>query len=104
MRLSSFLASVSLAAFAGHGAAPASGHDAATGWSYPYSCCSLLDCYRISADEVRAVEGGWLILATGEVRSHPETRASPDGLFHRCSTNGDRKAKTICLFTPHHGS
>lgn len=75
-------------------------HDAVTGWQYPYECCSAADCYEITERDVRPVPGGWLIVATGEVRPADKTRQSPDGRYHRCSTAGDPKASTICLFVP----
>lgn len=78
----------------------ARGHDAATGWSYPFSCCSFHDCYVVSPDELKSVDGGWLILATGEFRREGSVSFSPDGQFHRCSVGGDRTKRTICLFVP----
>jgi len=74
---------------------------------YDRACCSERDCYSISADEVEALTNGdWRVKATGDVFSGPHgksmnhVRFSPDGQFHRCSWNGDRKMPSICLYVP----
>jgi hypothetical protein len=74
---------------------------------YPRECCAGGDCYAISADEVEALpDGTWRIKATGEIfyganaaQVH-RVKFSPDGGFHRCSLNHDRKEPSICLFIP----
>jgi len=74
---------------------------------YPYECCAGGDCYAISPNEVEGLpDGSWRIKATGEVFAGPnadslrKVRFSPDGGFHRCSKNRDRKAASLCLFIP----
>lgn len=74
---------------------------------YDNSCCNERDCYPISADEVEALPNGdWRVKATGDLFSGPHgkslshVRFSPDGQFHRCSWNADRKASSICLYVP----
>ena len=84
-------------------AASASSHE----W-YPKSCCSGGDCYSISKTDLEALpDGSWEIKATGEIFAGPnggnsmrKVKFSPDGLYHRCSFNHDRKATSICLFIP----
>lgn len=83
-------------------AQPALSHD----W-YPHQCCSGGDCYAISTSEIEALpDGSWEVKATGEIFAGPNTDAarkvkfSPDGQYHRCSFNHDRKATSICLFIP----
>ena len=74
---------------------------------YPVECCNQRDCYPISNDEVALVPGGYKLKATGEVfttrpvAGSKQVKWSPDGGYHRCSFNGDRKAQSsICLFAP----
>jgi hypothetical protein len=93
-----FLAAAALALFA----QPALSHD----W-YPNQCCSGGDCYAISTSEVVALpDGSWEVKETGEIFAGPNADAtrkvkfSPDGQYHRCSFNHDRKATSICLFIP----
>ena len=84
------------------GIVPASAHE----W-YPQECCHSRDCYEILPDEVEALPNGdWRVKETGDVFSGPHgksmshVRFSPDGQFHRCSWNGDRKMPSICLYVP----
>ena len=86
-----------------HGA-PVQAHEASSGWTYPWRCCSGQDCYEITADDIEKVPGGWRIRATGEVWPDAQTERSPDGLHHRCSVAGDRKQPTICLWIPPEGA
>jgi hypothetical protein len=75
---------------------------------YPAECCQSMDCYPISASEVESLPNGdWRVKETGETFSAPHSnsplkhiRYSPDGGFHRCSFNADRKSSSICLFVP----
>lgn len=74
---------------------------------YPYECCAGGDCYAISPNEIEGLpDGSWKIKATGEIFAGPnanslrKVRFSPDGGFHRCSRNRDRKAASLCLFIP----
>lgn len=84
----------------------AEAHDAVSGWSYPFACCSSADCREVNtpASAVRVTErgGGWQVNTTGEWISDADTkrRPSPDGQFHWCSTGGSDMGKTICLFVP----
>lgn len=75
---------------------------------YPFQCCSDGDCYAISKTDLEALpDGSWEIKETGEIFAGPnggnsmrKVKFSPDGLYHRCSFNHDRKASSICLFIP----
>ncbi len=81
---------------------PASAHDAPKGWSYPYNCCSGIDCREISPMTISERPEGYVIKGTGEVVSYADRRVknSPDGEFHWCSVAGANDSKTICLFVP----
>lgn len=75
-------------------------HEAASGWTYPSHCCSDFDCYEIDAKELEPVKGGWRIRASGEFWSTNRVNRSPDGRYHRCSAQGRREGRTICLWVP----
>lgn len=77
-------------------------HDAPTGWKYPYSCCSLLDCRPVSSKAISEKPEGYQIQSTGEMVGYQDTRLkeSPDGEYHWCSVAGGEKSRTICLFVP----
>ena len=96
-------ASASLVFFSIVGA-PAEGlaHDTKSGWSYPYACCSGLDCREVQATVIRERPEGFVIGMTGEVVGYTDKRIrnSPDGEYHWCSVAGRDDGKTICLFVP----
>jgi hypothetical protein len=75
------------------------------GWSYPYSCCSGVDCRQVSSKAISERSEGYVINGTGEVVAHSDTRVknSPDGVYHWCSVAGANDSKTICLFVPPKG-
>lgn len=79
-----------------------SAHDAPSGWSYPYTCCSMNDCRPVSTAAVTERPEGFVINNTGEVVAYSDARVknSPDGEFHWCSVAGEEKSRTICLFVP----
>lgn len=83
-------------------ALPAAGHDAASGWAYPLSCCSGYDCREVSDAAVLEGPKGYVIKVTGEVipMTSRKVRPSPDGEFHWCSVAGRDDGATICLFVP----
>ena len=86
-------------------ASTASAHDAPTGWTYPYSCCSGQDCREVTSGpqgRVRETPQGYQIASTGEVIPYGDIRVkdSPDGAFHWCSVAGAEDTRTICLFVP----
>lgn len=104
------LATTVLGAFAGAGlllwAFPVHPHDAPTGWSYPFACCSGFDCREVSDAVVRDnQDGSFTIVATGETVPFGDTRLrlSPDGQTHWCSVAGRDDGRTICLFVPPRG-
>lgn len=78
------------------------GHEAASGWSYPYACCSGIDCREVSAKAVSERPEGYVINGTGEVVAYDDGRVknSPDGVYHWCSVAGADDSRTICLFVP----
>ena len=90
---------------------PADAHDAPSGWSYPFSCCSCVDCREVDGpDAVRMshkVQIGrtgdrYVISTTGEAIAETDARVkdSPDGAWHWCSQGGRDDGRTICLFRP----
>lgn len=81
---------------------PASSHDAPKGWTYPYSCCSGVDCREVPKKAISERPQGYVITSTGEVVPYKDARLhdSPDGEYHWCSVNGADNTRTICLFVP----
>lgn len=105
---------VAVAALGWHGAASA--HQAMSGWSYPYTCCSDRDCAEVAPEAVREGAGGYQVtIQPGghpmwpKVRTDPlvlaipyrESKASPDGHFHLCI---DGAGKLLCFFAAIGGS
>src|SRR5262245_49585112 len=84
-------------------------HHAPTGWSYPWACCSNLDCREIDAAEVSEpsdADPDYVIRSTGEriAPNDKRVRQSPDGAFHWCRHHaGIDAGHTICLFVPPRG-
>lgn len=83
-------------------AIPVRAHDAPSGWTYPYACCSGIDCRQIKASNVTTIADGYLLQTSGEVvvYSNSRIRKSPDGEYHWCSNGGKDNGRTICLFVP----
>lgn len=78
-------------------------HDAPSGWTYPYACCSDRDCRQAEQDEVRETKSGYRLTSTGEVVEYQSRRIkdSPDGLFHVCQQAGNfDTGRVLCLFVP----
>lgn len=75
------------------------------GWSYPYSCCSGIDCRQVSNRAISERPEGYVINRTGEVVAYSDSRVknSPDGVYHWCSVAGGNDSKTIRLFVPPKG-
>ena len=67
---------------------------------YDSACCSDHDCHPAEPGEVVPVEHGWKVVPTGEVFTEGMVFHSPDGRFHRCSEDGRRDGRTICLYVP----
>lgn len=102
----SLIVGIGIAALA-VGICVAAAHDAPTGWSYPFACCSNADCREVgegSSSKVSISETplGYKISTTGEVISYADSRIkdSPDGEFHWCSVAGKDDSRTLCLFVP----
>lgn len=91
-------------------------HDAPTGWSYPFTCCSNYDCRSVTASsrdmfgapvpgvitEPSATNPNYVINRTGEQIGPDDSRIrmSPDGDYHWCSVAGADDGRTIYLFVP----
>lgn len=80
----------------------AKAHEAASGWTYPYACCSSYDCRGVKATAIGERPEGFVIARTGEVVGYQDKRLrdSPDGEYHWCSQGGRDTGGTICLFVP----
>jgi len=78
-------------------------HEAPSGWSYPLSCCSGVDCREV--DRVREGRNGYAV-PSNELIPYSDARIkpSPDGEFHWCTVGGADDGRTICLFVPPRGS
>ena len=110
------LAFLSLLLILGAGREPARAHEAMSGWAYPASCCSGVDCAQIEPSTVKETSGGYVVtVAPG---SHPmwrsdrpaplvvripyrDAKPSPDGRWHIC-LNG--AGDLLCFFSAQGGS
>lgn len=83
-------------------AVPSRSHDAPKGWSYPFACCSGLDCREVPKRDIGEGPKGYVIERTGELVPYRDVRLhdSPDGEYHWCSVDGADDTRTICLFVP----
>jgi hypothetical protein len=84
----------------------AAAHDAPTGWSYPWSCCSNQDCRAVSHEAIEEGPDGYVVTVTGELVPYRDRRVkeSPDGEFPWCAHKaGLDEGHTICLFVPPRG-
>jgi len=60
-------------------------------------CCDERDCFPQKAGSIRPVDGGYLVVETGEVIEHKRVIwRSPDGMWWRCSIGN----VTRCLIGP----
>jgi len=82
-------------------ATAAAAHDAPSGWSYPYNCCSNQDCREVPDGSVRETAAGY-IASNGETIPYTDKRVrnSPDGKFHLCTIAGGENTRALCLFVP----
>jgi hypothetical protein len=76
-------------------------HDAPTGWSYPFQCCSNQDCREVPDASVKETPSGYLA-SNGETIPYADKRIkdSPDGKFHLCTIAGWEDGRALCLFVP----
>lgn len=100
----------------------AAAHEALSGWQYPLSCCSSLDCQEVNASRVRETPNGYQVtlgpgqhLMLVETRIYnvpyesPRIRKSPDGIYHACISrqfrveHGTEGGSLICIFVPPKG-
>jgi hypothetical protein len=87
-------------------ASPARAHDAPTGWTYPWSCCSSMDCKEVADKAISERPEGYVVNSTGEVVAYADKRVkdSPDGEYHWCAHQaGIDAGHTNCLFVPPKG-
>lgn len=81
-------------------ASPAKAHEAPSGWSYPWECCSNMDCAEIAPSRVKIGAGGYVIDGRFTV-PQSEARSAPDGKYHACFPKPDNLK---CFFAPPSGS
>jgi hypothetical protein len=106
------LASICMAVVLATGATEARSHQAASGWDYPFECCSGADCARIDAGAVRENPSGFVVtIAPGRHPMWPverreplileipyqKARSSPDGLWHLCINDA---GELLCFYAP----
>ncbi|WP_332682809.1 hypothetical protein [Bosea sp. (in: a-proteobacteria)] len=106
------LASITMAIMLAAGTTPTRSHQAASGWDYPFECCSSADCARIDAGAVRESRSGFVVtIAPGRHPMWPKerrrplileipyqkARQSPDGLWHLCINDA---GELLCFFSP----
>jgi hypothetical protein len=87
-------------------------HQAASGWDYPFYCCSGADCARIEAEAVRETPTGFIV--TVQPGKHPmwpaerretlvlaiphnKVMPAPDGQWHLCIND---TGELLCFFAP----
>lgn len=97
-------------------------HTAPTGWSYPLSCCSGMDCGEISGAKVQELPTGYRVtIDPGDhqmVIQHTvydvpyddaRIKDSPDGVYHICIGQQFARegrvdgGRLICFFVPPKG-
>lgn len=86
-------------------AGPAAAHEWLTGKVDPETgkgCCNSVDCHPQPIGAVLPVDGGFLIVETGEVFPASRVQWSPDGRYWRCQMSYEKA--TRCLFAPPMGS
>ncbi len=86
-------------------ARPARAHDALTGWTYDYSCCSSADCRQVATKAVKEGSEGYTIVGTGELIRYGDTRIkrSKDEFYHCRSVAGLDDSRSLCLYVPDRG-
>lgn len=75
---------------------PSWGHEAMSGWQYPWECCAGHDCAEISSSRVKPEGGGYVVDGRFHV-THTEVKHSPDGHYHACFPTPDMLR---CFFAP----
>lgn len=90
-------------------ASAAAAHEAPSGWTYPWRCCSGMDCAPVGPNAIACTpEGCTVTLEPGEHPANPDGTAplvlrttkqpepSPDGQNHACINL--RTNEVLCLF------
>ena len=110
------LAMLAWIAIAACGAAPASAHEAMSGWRYPYQCCADNDCAELATSAVAETRAGYAVTVLPGTHpmwpharadplrltvAYPDARPSPDGHFHLCL---DHSGRLLCFFAAIGGS
>jgi hypothetical protein len=84
---------------------PARAHEAPSGQSYSFSCCSDKDCAPLPEGAVQTVPGGYSVEGEFIANNDERLRPSTDGGYHICRYSPQRIGSKIrCLYTPPFGS
>jgi hypothetical protein len=81
-------------------ATPAWGHSSPSGWAYPISCCSNLDCRPLPCDALEEIEDGKVRdIENGQTYERSMVQSSGDHHCHICTEGGLSNGKPLCVFT-----
>ena len=80
----------------------AAAHEAPTGWTYDYSCCSSYDCRQIVSAWVEVTKEGYLAGPKKELIPFGDKRIkqSKDEFYHLCTVSGRDDTAVLCLYVP----
>jgi hypothetical protein len=76
-------------------------HDAPSGWSYPFNCCSDQDCREVP--DLKETAAGYVTKSETIPFTDKRVKNSPDGKFHLCTVAGEDGGRVLCLFAPPKG-
>lgn len=65
--------------------------------NYPLSCCSRSDCAPVPVDDVRLIDGKWVVSWGGQEIEFDQARPSFDGQFHICTRGGNPQGALITV-------
>lgn len=83
-------------------ARPAPAHEAPSGWSYPWQCCSGQDCRPVACDTLEEIEGGKVRdIENGQTYERNMVQSSGDSRCHICTEQGKLDGKGLCVFVQH---
>lgn len=81
---------------------PLRAHEAPSGWSYPWQCCSNQDCRPVACDTLEEIEGGKVRdIENGQTYERNMVQSSGDAKCHVCTEQGKLDGKGLCVFVQH---
>lgn len=95
----------------------AQAHEAPTGWTYDYTCCSLKDCrpvdgpnaaQRHHSEQILETKNGYRVVrASGKTEdlawNDKRVRISKDEGYHICTSVGMADSMILCIYVPNKG-